>query len=217
MELDDLKNTWDKANSPSEKQRLTPQIIDQMTQQKYDSKMKKIAYPEIAGIAICLMGGAFVAINFYKLDTAFLKGVGGLSIMLLLTLSGISLLSLRQFNISTDVNKSYAETLKMFASQKMQFFKLQKINVTLCYLLLVTVIILLSKLFNGKDITNSKYFWIFSFTIGYIFLLFYSKWVAKFYQKTLKETEELLAELYTTRPNFLAAIHKLFLSSILCL
>jgi len=195
MELDDLKNTWDKANSPSEKQRLTPQIIDQMTQQKYDSKMKKITYPEIAGIAICLMGGAFIAINFYKLDTAFLQGVGILSIVLLLMLSGISLLSLRQFNISTDVNKSYAETLKMFASQKMQFFKLQKINVTLCYLLLVTVIILLSKLFNGKDITNSKYFWIFSFTIGYIFLLFYSKWVAKFYQKTLKETEELLSEL----------------------
>ncbi|MDR6563510.1 MULTISPECIES: hypothetical protein [unclassified Arcicella] len=195
MELDDLKNTWEKANTPSEKQRLTPQIIDQMTQQKYDSKMKKIAYPEIVGIAICLIGGAFIAINFYKLDTAFLQGVGVLSIMLLLTLSGISLLSLRQFGIYATIDKPYAETLKMFASQKMQFFKLQKINVTLCYLLLVTVIILLSKLFNGKDLTDSKSFWIFSFTIGYIFLLFYSKWVAKFYQKTLRETEELLAEL----------------------
>lgn len=196
MELDDLKNTWNEANNQTnQKQYLTSQSIDEMTQKKYYSKIKKIAYPEMLGVAICLIGSIFIGVNFYKLDTTFLQGVGIVSIVLLLALSGISLLSLRQLNISAEVNKPYAETLKIFAIQKMQFFKLQKINVTLCYLLLVTVIILLSKLFNGKDITNSKYFWTFSFTIGYIFLLFYSKWVAKFYKKTLNQTEELLEAL----------------------
>lgn len=196
MELEDLKNAWNRANNPvKQQQNLTTKIIDQMTQRKYYSKIKKIAYPEIIGIFICLIAASYIALNFYKLDTTFLQGVGIVSISLLLTLSIISFLSFRQFNIKGDVNKPHVETLKIFAIQKIQFYKLQKINITLSYLLLVTIIILLSKLFSGIDITNSKYFWTFSFCFGYIFLLFYSKWVLKYYRKTLKQTEELLHEL----------------------
>jgi hypothetical protein len=196
MELDELKNTWDNANNPlEEQQNLTPKMIDQMTQKKYHSKIKKITYPEIIGIIICLISAFFIGINFYKLDTAFLQGAGIISILLLMTLSTISLLSLRLLNITEDVNRPYAATLKIFATQKLQFYKLQKTNVILSYLLLVSIIILLSKFFNGKDIPETKYFWIYSFSFGYLFLLFYSKWVAKYYKKTLQQTEELLQEL----------------------
>ena len=196
MELDDFKKTWNNANNHREaQQNVTLKIIDQMIQKKYSSKIKKIAYPEIIGVSICLISALYIGVNFYKLDTAFLQGVGIVSILLLLTLSVISLLSLRQLHITGDVNKPYAETLKIFATQKLQFYKLQKLNITLSYLLLITIIILLSKLFNGKDVTDSKYFWTFSFSFGYIFLLFYSKWVSKFYKKTIRQTEELLAEL----------------------
>ena len=94
-----------------------------------------------------------------------------------------------------NVNKPYGETLKGFATQKLKFYKLQKINVTLSYLLLVTIIVLLSKFFNGKDLTDSKYFWTFSITIGYIFLLFFSTVVSKFYKSTVRQAEELLQEL----------------------
>lgn len=194
MELDELKNTWDNANNPVQ-QNLTPKMIDQMTQKKYHSKIKKIAYPEIIGIIICLISAFFIGINFYKLDTVFLQGAGILSILLLVILSAISLLSLRQLNIPEDINRPYAATLKIFAVQKLQFYKLQKTNVILSYLLLVSIIILLSKFFNGKDITETKYFWIYSFSFGYLFLLFYSKWVAKYYKNTLQQTEELLQEL----------------------
>jgi hypothetical protein len=196
MELDELKNTWDNANNPlEEQQNLTPKMIDQMTQKKYHSKIKKIAYPEIIGIIICLISAFFIGINFYKLDTAFLQGAGIISILLLMTLSTISLLSLRLLNITEDVNRPYAATLKIFATQKLQFYKLQKTNVILSYLLLVSIIILLSKFFNGKDITETKNFWIYSFSFGYLFLLFYSKLVSKYYKKTLQQTEELLQEL----------------------
>ena len=196
MELNDLKTTWDAVNKHIEKQQnLTPEMIVKITQTKYDSKLKKIAYPEISGIIICLLGACFIGLHFYKLDTTFLQAAGIVSILLLLILSAISLLSLRQINITVDMNKSYAETLKIFAVQKMQFLKFQKMNVTLSYLLLVAVIILLSKFFSGKDITNSKYFWIFSFSFGYLFLLFYSNRVLKYYNKIVSQAEELLQEL----------------------
>jgi hypothetical protein len=117
------------------------------------------------------------------------------AMVVLLLLSITSLLSLQKLNAVVDVNKTYAETLKDFATKKIQFYKLQKINVTLSYLLLVTIIVLFSKFFSNKDITGSKYFWIFSFSIGYIFLMFYSKWVAKFYRSTLRKAEDLLNDL----------------------
>ena len=196
MELDDLKNTWNNANNQEAQQHnLTAKIIDKMTEKKYHSKIKKIFYPEFIGVSVCLIAAVFISLKFYKLNTSFLQGAGVVSILLLLILSIISLLSLRQLNFNEDVNKPYAETLKIFATKKLRFYKLQKINITLSYLLLVTIIILLSKLFNDVDLTNSKYFWIFSFSFGYIFLLFYSKWVYKYYKKSLSQAEELLQEL----------------------
>ena len=196
MELDDLKNTWtDIDNQLKTQQNLNPKMIDEMTKTKYYSSLKKIAYSEIIGVIICFAGAAYVVLNFSKLDTTFLQGVGVISILILLTLSVISLISLRQFNIKENVNEPYAETLKVFATKKIRFHKFQQINITLSYLLLVSTIILLSKFFGGNDITDSKYFWVFSFSFGYIFLLFYSKWVMKYYNKTLRQTEELLQEL----------------------
>lgn len=196
MQLDELKKIWDNTKNPVEKQQnLTSKMIDQMTQKKYHSKIKKIAYPEIIGIIICLISAFYIVVNFYKLDTTFLQGAGIVSILLLVTLSILSLLSLRQLTIPEDVNRPYATTLKIFATQKLQFFKLQKINAVLSYLLLVSILILMSKYFDDRDITGIKNFWIYSFSFGYLFLLFYSKWVAKYYKKTVEQSEELLQDL----------------------
>ncbi len=196
MELEDLKNSWrDITTQVKEQQHLSTKNIEHMTQTTYTSNLKKIAYPEIAGVIVCLMSIAYVAFNFSKLNTTVLQVTGIVSILLLSILSAISIVSLWQFNATVDLNKPYAETLKDFAVQKTRFHKLQKINILLSYLLLVATVILLSKFSNGKDITGNKYFWTFSITFGYIFLLFVSKWVSQYYSKTLRQTEDLLKEL----------------------
>lgn len=196
MELDDLKNTWNRTSMQVQKQQsINPTMMEKMSSQKYRSKMKKIMIPEIAGSVVCLAAAVFIGFNFGNLDTIVLQSAGVLSILLLLLLLIISALSTWQLNKPHNLNRPYAETLKAFAIQKIRFVKLQKLNVTLSYLLLVGIIVLLSKLFIGKDLTDEKFFWIFSFTIGYIFLLFYSKWVEKYYRKTLHQAEELLREL----------------------
>ena len=166
-----------------------------MTQEKYHSKIKKITLPEIIGSIICVIAAGFIALNFNKLDTIVLQVVGLASIIILLIISVLSVLSLQRVNLKKDLNKPYAETLKIFATQKMAFYKLQKINIILCYLLMVTIIVLLPKLFGNKDITEYKYFWLSTFTTGYIFLFFLSKFVSNFYRKTLQQSEELLREL----------------------
>ena len=197
MEIDDLKNSWEDLNNQLKKGKdLNPEVVDQLTKSGYHRGLNKIIYPERIGAMICLLGAAFIGFNFSKLDTTFFQVTGIVSVLVLFTLSAISLISIRKLNRTGDVNIPYAETLKIFAMKKMQFLKFQRINITLSYLLLVTIIILLPKLFGGKDlITGNKFLWTFSFSIGYIFLLYFSKWVFKGYTKTLLQTEELLKEL----------------------
>lgn len=195
MELDDFKNILDVRSKANNHEQLTSKMIDEMTKRKYYSKIKRVAYPEIIGVIICLGAVLFIGLNFYKLDTNFLKATAIVSIFTLSLISILSVLSFKPLTLFRDVNKPCVETLKNFAIQKVRFYKLQKLNVTLSYLLLVMFIVLFSKLSGGVDLTENKYFWIFSFTFGYIFLLFYSRWVMKYYRKTLTQTEELLQDL----------------------
>ena len=195
MELYDLKTTWQNEGNIATQNNLTTLIIDKMTQDKYQSKIKKITFPEIIGSIICVITTGFIALNFNKLDTIVLQAVGVASIIILLAISVLSVLSLQQLNLKKDLNKPYAEILKIYATQKLSFYKLQKINIILCYLLMITIIILLPKLFGGKDITEYKYFWLYAFVTGYVFLFWFSKFVTKSYRKTLQQTQELLMEL----------------------
>lgn len=196
MELDDLKNDWESATNQTNKQNiLTSKIINQMTQKKYKSKIKKIKYPELIGAIVCILGLSFIGFNFNKLDTTFLQSIGVLTILLLMIMPMLSFLSLTQFSSAENFDKPYIEIIKQFANQKLRFLKYQKANAFLSYLLLVTIIVLLPKFFYGKDITFSKSFWTFAFSFGYIFLLFFSKWVKKFYGNSLRQAEELLKEI----------------------
>lgn len=196
MELDDIKNTWDEMSTQvNQKQNLNLKIFDNMSKRKFHSHLNKIIVPEILGSAVCIGGAVFIGFNFYKLDTIAFQIVGVLAILLFVILCVLSLMSIQHLYKAGDINKPYADTLKKFAIEKIKFCKLQKLNLTLSYLLLVTVILLLTRLFGRNEITDSKYFWIFSFSIGYIFLVFFSKFVSKSYSKTIRETENLLNEL----------------------
>ena len=99
--------------------------------------------------------------------------MGILTFVLLALLPVISLISLLQFNNIDDLNKTSSETLKGFVTQKVRFNKLHKINSTLSYLLLVTIIILLSKLFGKNDIAKSKFFFRF-FLFQLVIFSYYS-------------------------------------------
>ncbi|MEJ7626863.1 MAG: hypothetical protein WKF35_08370 [Ferruginibacter sp.] len=196
MELDQLKHSWEQLSMEiSKKEHLSRERIDHMIQNNYRSNMNKIVYPERIGIIICLTAAGYIATTFSRLDTIYLKGAGILTVVLLLALSVISFISIRRFRSPIYINKKYSETLKDFANSKLLFHKLQKINVLLSYVLLVTSIILLSKYVGNKDITGITNFWLFSFSFGYVFLLFFSRWVLKYYNKSLKQTEELLLEI----------------------
>ncbi|HEY1869565.1 MAG TPA: hypothetical protein VGG71_00835 [Chitinophagaceae bacterium] len=196
MDLDNFKNTWDEMSSQVKvNQNIDLKIFDKMTRNKFHSSLKKIVLPELIGSITCIGFAIYTGINFAKLDTIAYQVVGLMTILLLVILPLISLISIQALYKSADNSKSVADTLKQFTFQKIRFCKMQKLNFTLCYLLAVTVILLSTRLFGRNSITDSKYFFIFSYGASYIILQFLSKWVFKGYNRTIQKTENLLHEL----------------------
>jgi hypothetical protein len=196
MELDDFKNAWDgMSDRAKENQNVNLKIAGEMSKKKYQSRLMKILLPEILGSLVSVGAAGFVGINFFKLEKASSQIAGIIAILLLLILPAISLKSIQQLYRGGNTGQSYADTLKEFAAQKIKFCKLQKLNLRLSYLLLVVVILLLPELFGKNEITGSKYFFVFAFTFGYSFLLVFSKWVFKNYNRIIRQTEDLLKEL----------------------
>ena len=159
MELDDLKNTWDElGNQVKGKQNFTIKIFDKMSNRKFHSKLYKIILPEILGSLICISSAFFIGFNFDKLDGATYQIIGVIGILVFVMVTAISLLSLQNLNKVGDVGKPYVDTLQDFGTQKIKFYKLQKLNLRLSYLQLVIIVLLLPKLFEKSAITDSKYF-----------------------------------------------------------
>lgn len=198
MELDDFKNTWDEIGKQvEEKQFFNPKTLNKMTKGKFNSNLQKIAIPEIIASIFCIGCAIYISFQFALLDTVLFKTIGVASISLLILLPAISLFSIRLLFKSTDIGKSYVETLKEFAVQKMKFCKLQKLNITLSYILLAVLMVLVTKIFGKNTNDENAYILIFGFCFGYIVLLFFSKWVFKKYNKIIQQTENLLTELST--------------------
>lgn len=196
MELDDFQNTWEEMSTQLKtNQQLNPKMIDNMSKKKFGSSLNKIKIPEVLGSAICLGCAVFIVFNFNTLNSLAYQIAGVLAILLFILLPAISLRSIQLLHRSADVTKPYSENLKEFAIQKINFCRLQKLNFTLSHLLLVCVILLITRLFGHKAITDNNYFFITSFGFGYIVLVFFSKWVLKSYNKTIRRSEELLSEL----------------------
>lgn len=198
MELDDFKNTWDEIGKQVEKkENFNPKKINKMNKSKFNSKLQQIAIPEIIASFICIGSAIYIGFQFNLLSTALFKFLGVVSILLFIFLPAISLFSIQQLYKSADINKSFADTLKEFATQKMKFCKLQKLNITFSYILLAVLMILITKLFGKHTNDENAYFMIFGFCFGYVVLLFFSKWVFKKYNKTIQQAEDLLNELST--------------------
>ncbi|MGB3343126.1 MAG: hypothetical protein WBA61_04375 [Aequorivita sp.] len=194
MELDDFKNTWDEMSNQVN-ENLNFKIFNKMSKRKFNSNLQKIAIPELLASIICVGAAIYIGFKFNLLDTAIFRIAGVSAILLLLILPAISLFSIQQLYKSTDIGKPYVDTLKEFAVQKMRFCKLQKLNISLSYLLLAVVMILVTKFYGNHTDDENAYIMIFGFSFGYVILLFFSKWVFKKYNRIIEQTENLLKEI----------------------
>ncbi|WP_026897031.1 hypothetical protein [Daejeonella oryzae] len=195
MELEQMKSGWAELTNRVEKQELlSNQMIERISKQKYHSKLNKIGFSEYTGTIVCYIAAAYISVNLLKIDQTLMQVFGLVSIALLLILPIISLQSLRAVKGINISSKTYLETIKSFAAQKIRFQKLQKLNVALGMLLMLIIIPVFSAI-QGKNLSQIPNFWTIIFPVSVLFFLGFAFWVLKYYNKVLSEAEQMLSDI----------------------
>ncbi|MBA2745637.1 MAG: hypothetical protein H0U44_05370 [Flavisolibacter sp.] len=195
MELEDMQNTWQEMSKKIDKQEiLTNQFIEKMTHKKYKSKLNKIGNSEYVGILTCYAGAAYLIINFRKIDEFIFQLLCIITILLLFVLPIISLKSLKGLKTLSIHTAQYSETIRKYMQHKMKFYKLQRINLILAFLLLITILPVLASIY-GKEINSITNFWTIIVPACLVFFAGFSFITWRYYSKILKNVENELAEL----------------------
>jgi len=196
MELEEMKATWETLSKKIENQeKLSKQIIEKMMEQRYKSKLNRIACSEYIGTLICFIGAAFMIVNFNRLGQITMQVFGILSIAYLFIMPIISITiikGLKRINISS---MTYSETIQDYIQKKIRFQKFQKLNGPVgCAFMVVSFPVMLSMM--GKSVADLPlYVWIIICPVMIILYFIFYRWVLIHYNRVLKEAEKELSEL----------------------
>lgn len=197
MNLEEMQSVWKEMTEKLDDQKhLTNKLIMDMTKEKFKNKISRIARYESLGALICFIGALCLILNIEKLDTWYLLGSGLLVLTYLIILPIIVLKYIKQMKNIDLVNNSYKQSLIAFTDKRRQFLLAQRVGIIANFFLMILILPVSSKLFNGEDlfITQSSK-WIWYMVMMVIFLVPFSIWGYRKYDKMTATAENLLRDL----------------------
>ncbi len=196
MEIEEMKGLWNSLSEELDRQKLlTDKMILEMTQQKYQDKLKGISLPETVGTIVCFAMAAYALVNFGKFDTWYLVLCGVISISFCLVLPFLSMRSIFRMKKIDISGSSYKEALKQYAREKDNFVRVQKAGYYLGFIFSLAVLPVAGKLMKDKDLLADGKIWIWYIPLALAFHFLFSKWVWKHYSSVTRGAKSLLEEI----------------------
>ncbi|MGI9546843.1 MAG: hypothetical protein ACR2MM_06390 [Flavobacteriaceae bacterium] len=195
MNVEEIQSIWTQMSSELEKQKkLTNEIIMQMTQERYKSKLQTIAKYEGMGAIVCFASALIILFNFYKLDTWYLVLCGLFTLFFLLVLPVLVLRSIRNMKRINIATGNYSDNLLAFSRARNQFLFTQRIGIGLAFVLILTVLPVAGKIMNNRNLIEESEAWIWYIPIMMIFLVFFSLWGYNKYKRITISAENIIKE-----------------------
>ena len=195
MELEEMQQAWGKLSQQVEKQAiLTTHLVEQTAHQRYHSRLNSIKYSELAGTLVCYAAAGSVSVHLTQIEGLWMQVLAVLTIVVLLVLPILSLASVRAVRAVNISVATYVETIQTFARQKIRFQRLQKINVLLGLVLLLTSLPVFASI-QGKDLSQIPYLWTVMVPVCGVVFLGFAYWVLRAYNKILADMESLLTDI----------------------
>ncbi|MGB5275502.1 MAG: hypothetical protein WBN39_15710, partial [Flavobacteriaceae bacterium] len=97
----------------------------------------------------------------------------------------------------TDLAKNnYKETITVFARRKKRYNRLLKLSVYLGFILMIIILPVVSKLFNGDDVFAApvKTFWLWFLPLAFVFYYLFTKHTVSYYTANIQKAEQVLKE-----------------------
>ena len=198
MELEELQANWMAMSQELEKQKkLTNEIILKMTRNNYRNKFSKLTNYETVGAIICYTLSGFILLNFWKLDTLYLKLAGVFTLAFLTVLPTLVLGALKRIKNLDILTKSYRENLITYTKEKKRLLKLQQIAIAVSFISLLFSPALALKLLRDKTLILSelKPEQVIAILFVVLLMVFVSRWGYGGYKKVTNSAEALLRDL----------------------
>ena len=198
MELEELQANWMAMSQELEKQKkLTNEIILKMTRNNYRNKFSKLTNYETVGAIICYTLSGFILLNFWKLDTLYLKLAGVFTLAFLTVLPTLVLGALKRIKNLDILTKSYRENLITYTKEKKRLLKLQQIAIAVSFISLLFSPALALKLLRDKTLILSelKLEQVIAIVVVLLLMVFVSCWGYGGYKKVTNSAEALLRDL----------------------
>jgi len=195
MELEEMKKMWQEVSLKLEAQeRISEQMILEITQQKVKSKIRQISLPESVGALVCFLMAAYLLFQFQSLDTWYFKLMGGFALIMCTLLPVLALKALDGMSETNMSLSTFAESLSAYASSKKRFVQIQKSSYYLGFIFSLIALPLAAKLMRGINFFETPSMWIW-IPVMLAFHFFFSKYLKRKYGKALKEAEALIREI----------------------
>ena len=196
MELEEMKSLWNDMSQKVDQQKvLTDKLIIDMTQERYENKLRHISIPESIATLICFVVVLYLVSNFGLLDVWYLQLLGAITIISCLILPILSLKSIQKMKAINISKNTYRESLTKYAKGETKFMLLQKISFYVSFLVLISSVIVFSKIIKDIDIftITEKLNWLVPSGIGVLYI--FTQWVLKKYKKATISANNILKEL----------------------
>jgi len=203
MEIEEMQAIWSQMSDKIDKQKmLTNKMIMMMTKEQYRNKLNKIAYPEKIGAVVGLSMVLIILLNIDKLDNWYTLLCGALTILVIIAIIVLSMKSIYKIGTIDVASANYKETVLAFARQKKNFQKSMKLGYYLCFVLMLTILPVTTKIIKGKDLfEEGSSIWplaVFLPVTG-IALILVSKKIFKYYNKNINAAELLIQDIEDSR------------------
>lgn len=195
MNLEEMKSIWSEMSNDLAQQKLTTnKLIMEMTQIKYDHKIKSISRPETIGAIICFGMAFYLLLNFGKLDSLPYQLSGIVCLLYLFLLPYFVLRSIKDMSSLNIVDYNYRELIQTFEKRKRRFLQLQKMGVLLNVVFMILVLPVAGKVMSNKDIFANPAIWYWYVAFGLVFLFFFSRWGLNYYRNMSSSAEKILKD-----------------------
>jgi hypothetical protein len=198
MEIEELQATWNQISEELEKQKkLTNEIILKMTHKNYKDKLNKIAIPEKISAFFTYVVAAILLLRFYELDTLPLQICGVITLAILIVLPYFSLKYLSDMQNLNVSQLSYKESIVKHEKSKQRYQRFLKFSVYAGFVLMLIIIPVASKIFNGDDIFTEPQgnFWYWFLPMGLVFYYLFTRKIIGCYDSNIKKAGMILKEL----------------------
>ena len=195
MNFEEMQTLWaDMSRKLEQQQLLNDKIILQMTQERYQNRLKSISFYEGIGAVICYVTGAIILFNIKEMDTWYLVACALFTLLFLFVIPILSLRSIKQMKAIDLAENSYKDSLIIFARRRKHFLFIQRLGIFLGLGLMLAVIPVFSKLFDGEDIFLKGNFFTWYMPFVLVFFVLFARWGYRCYSNATASAEKILRE-----------------------